>query len=140
MKLVLDASVILKLVLIQDEPHREKALEIIKNFQIDLVQIILPSLWKYEIGNILSTKDEANFVDFYKFILNIGFTTHEFSNTELVEIGEFAKRYKVSFYDASYHILAKFTDSVFVTADRAYFDKAEKAGSMVLLKNLNLVD
>ncbi|OGY25953.1 MAG: hypothetical protein A2Z24_02440 [Candidatus Woykebacteria bacterium RBG_16_44_10] len=138
MKLVLDASVILKLVLIQDEPHREKALEIIKNFQIDLVQIILPSFWKYEIGNILSTKED-NFADFYKFILNIGFSNHEFSNDELIEIGEFAKKYNVSFYDASYHILAKLTNSVFVTADEAYFDKAKKAGSIVLLRNLNLV-
>lgn len=138
MKLVLDASVILKLVLVQDESHSEGALEIVKNFQNDLVEIILPSFWRYEIGNILIFREEENYEDFYSFLLDIGFPTHDFSNDELIKVGKFAKANEVSFYGAAYHFLAKLTSSVFVTADEKYIKKAEKAGDVVLLKKLTL--
>ena len=138
MKLVLDASVILKLVLIQDEPHRERASEIVKGFQNSLVEIVLPSFWKYEIGNILSIKEQDNYRYFYNSLLNIGFPTHDFSDIELISVGDFARNSKVSFYDASYHYLAKSTNSTFVTSDIKYFEKVKNLGEIVLLKDLRI--
>ncbi|OGY21870.1 MAG: hypothetical protein A2126_00625 [Candidatus Woykebacteria bacterium GWB1_45_5] len=138
-KFVLDASVILKLVLVENEQDQDIALKIIKNFQEGKAEIVLPSFWMFEVGNILIRHHEE-FENLYRFILEIEFPAHDFNNRELIEIGNLAKNYQVSFYDASYYVLAKLTNSVFVTADEAYFDKAEKAGSIVLLKDLNFAD
>ena len=138
MKLVLDASVILKLVLIQDEPHREKASEIVKSFQNSSVEVVLPSFWKYEVGNILAIKELDNYRYFYNSLLSIGFPTHNFSDNELISVGDFARNSKVSFYDASYHYLAKLTGSTFVTSDINYFEKVKSLGEIILLKDLRI--
>jgi len=40
------------------------------------------------------------------------------------------KNLSVSFYDASYHALAKKIGGVFITADNRYYDKAKVVGNI----------
>jgi predicted nucleic acid-binding protein len=137
-KLVLDASVILKLVLIPKEPFREKALEIIKSFGDGLIKITLPDFWKLEVGNALIWKDPENYVEFYSFLLESGFLTYNFTNNDLVEVGMFAQNYHVSFYDSAYHYLAKLTNSTLITSDTKYFEKTKNIGNIALLKDFKI--
>lgn len=138
MKLVLDASVILKLVLIPDEPFREKALEIIRNFEDGLVEIKLPDFWKFEVGNTLIRKDPENFEEFYYFLLNGDLPIYSFTNKELVEIGNFSQSHAVSFYDSSYHYLARLTGATLITSDEKYFNKTKDIGNIALLKDFQI--
>jgi predicted nucleic acid-binding protein len=137
MVLVLDASVILKFVRTENEEDQHTALAILKDFQEGAIDIIMPGFWIFEVGNTLVRKEEE-FENLYQFLLDARFATYNFTSDELVGIGRFAKKNKVSFYDASYHFLAKLTNSVFVTADSKYFAKTKEAGSIVLLKDLKL--
>ena len=62
-KLVPDASVILKWVLPKDkEPYFEEAEAILGSFHNGLIDLLTPTLWIYEVGNLLGRKypDEAN--------------------------------------------------------------------------------
>ena len=137
MKFVIDASVILKIALVENEDDQQIALAILKLFQDGQTDIVLPSFWLFEVGNTLIRK-KVDFEKLYSFLLEIGFRQHNFSRTELIEVGTFAKTFNVSFYDASYQILAKLINYTFVTADEKYFEKAKKAGNISLLKSLKI--
>ncbi len=137
MKLVIDASVILKITLVENEEDQQIALAILKLFQDGEIDIVLPSFWLFEVGNTLIRKN-VDFEELYSYLLEIGFRQHNFSKAELIEIGTFAKTFNVSFYDASYHVLAKLINYTFVTADEKYFEKTKKTGNIALLKNLKI--
>ena len=137
MKLVIDASVILKIVLVENEEDQQIALAILKLFQDGKVDIVLPNFWFFEVGNTLIRKNVA-FAKLYLYLLEIGFRQYNFNPSELIEIGTFAKNFNISFYDASYHILAKLLNYTFVTADEKYFGKTKKAGNIILLNNLRI--
>lgn len=62
-RFVPDASVILKWVLPQDkEPHFEQAQAILESFHNELIDLLVPTIWIYEVGNLLGRKypDEAD--------------------------------------------------------------------------------
>ena len=56
MKLVIDASVILKITLVENEEDQQIALAILKLFQEGQADIVLPSFWLFEVGNTLIRK------------------------------------------------------------------------------------
>lgn len=137
MDLVIDASVILKVVLTENEADQQVAIAIIKRFQQNKLTIRLPIFWTFEVGNILIRKTEQFEAD-YKSTLDLDFQTQSFSNEELIQIGIFAKNFKISYYDAAYHFLAKLLNSTFVTADEKYFNKTKEIGNIVLLKDFKI--
>lgn len=54
---VLDASVILKWVLdSDDEPGRSEAANLLERWKRGEIELFVPSLWIYEVGNILALK------------------------------------------------------------------------------------
>lgn len=140
MKVVLDASVILKTVLPDEKPEEvELALDLFQKYTDQKIEIFVPSFWVYEIGNTLSiklSKDKA--VLGFKFLLAQDLKTFYFTKKQLLEIVEFSSSHKVSFYDAAYHLLAYFTDSVFITADKKYFQKFKSDKYLALLQKLKL--
>ena len=49
------------------------------------------------------------------------------------------KKYpKVSFYDASYHALAKAYEGTFITADKKYYEATKKEGNIKLFSELKI--
>src|SRR3989344_9272036 len=92
MDLVLDASVILKLVRTENEQDQETALGILKDFQDDKLNIILPGFWVFEVGNTLVRK-EKNFENLYLVLLDIGFTEYSFKSNDLIGVGKFAREH-----------------------------------------------
>lgn len=60
MTIVPDASVLLKLVLHEtSDPHHDDAIRFIRPYQNERFDLVLPTLWRYEIGNVLGLKASA---------------------------------------------------------------------------------
>lgn len=137
-KIVLDASVLLKIVLPdKGELQIKQALKLFQLFAQGKTAIYLPVFWRFEIGNTLIRKlSDELFIQKFDFLLLQPFEEYIFNKLEYLTIGQFATSQQVSFYDASYHMLAIFTDSTFITADRKYFQKIQDKENIILLENL----
>lgn len=135
---ILDASILIKIVLPEEhEPDVKKALTLFKLFTDKKLSVILPSFWSYEVGNTLIRKlSKELFEEKFKFLLSQSYQIYSFNVLENITIGKFTKLHNVSFYDASYHLLAHFTNSLFITADKKYFQKFKEDKNLVLLGNL----
>src|SRR3989344_5962720 len=122
-KVVLDASTLIKMVLPEDnEENIKEALTLFRQFTRRESTILLPSFWSYEVGNILIRKLPIGlFIEKFDFLLSQAIQEYSFNRVENLTIGKFAKLHHVTFYDASYYLLAIFTDSIFITADNKCF-------------------
>lgn len=117
-----DASVILKWVLPPDaEPHQAQALNIAASVASERIQVMLPALGYFEVGNILLRKyrQDAD-QDLADLRQQLGNCEQPVSPDWQREIVRLAAAYPVTFYDASYHALAIVNQGHFVTADEQY--------------------
>ena len=135
---ILDASILIKIVLPEkSEENIQEALLLFKQLEEGKTTVTLPSFWSYEVGNTLVRKlDVELFVEKFDYLLSQPFEIYSFSKEENLTIGKFAKFYNVSFYDASYHLLARFIDTIFITADRKYFSQFKEDKHITLIQNL----
>ncbi len=131
-----DASVLLKWVLpAAREPQVEQAIALLNAFRDGVVDVLLPSLWIFEVGNVLA----RNYPDSAKerlaalAALALPEMPLDAAGRELAL--DMAMRNRTSFYDASYHAIALLHDGRFVTADRRYAEAAGAQGGLVLLSD-----
>lgn len=134
MELVLDASVILKWFLPEEEsPQAQKLRQ--KHLKGEAF-IYAPSLLIFEVANALVTKKELTESDVEK-ALSIFFFTDlnfiEFSQILVNSAALTARKYRISVYDTSYITLAKTLAAKFITADRKLFEKVKSLGFVELL-------
>lgn len=133
--IVLDSSVALKWIF-ADENGAEHA-ERVRNDHISgKSEIAVPSLFFYEIANVLATKvklSEKEALEAFELISAFEFKVYELSDSEYLETMTFSIRHKVSVYDASYHVLADRLGCSFLTADRKFWEKVKDAGVAELL-------
>ena len=135
--IVIDASVILKWVLPPDfEPDRLQALAVAEAIAGGDLAIALPSLWYFEVGNILIRKypghaneDLADLRD--QLCAFERPMTGDWQN----QILALAVRHPVTFYDAAYHALAIINEGIFVTADEKYLQAAGNEPDVVHLRD-----
>jgi predicted nucleic acid-binding protein len=135
MIVVPDASVILKWVLgKEDEPTHPQALRLQEALLAEQVEIRVPTLWRYEIGNVLGLKQPRMARELMGVLLAYEFEEvplkTEYALEVLAHMREVAG---VTFYDAAYHVLALRTKGVYVTADEAYVKRAKRKGHVTLL-------
>jgi len=133
--IVLDSSVALKWIF-ADEEGAEHAERIRDEHISGKNEIAVPSLFFYEIANVLATKvklsaEEA--LEAFELISAFEFNVHELDSTELIETMALAMKHKVSVYDASYHLLASRLGCQFLTADRKFWEKVKGLGVAELL-------
>lgn len=131
-----DASVILKWVLKMDEDHVEKALALLSSWVAGETAIVLPSLWVYEVGNIVGRKNAEKAGEIMALLLDYRFPEARTDAGHLLTSLDLMRRHAVTFYDASYHAVALKAGGTFVTADDAYVRRAGDAGHVVSLKDL----
>ncbi len=131
-----DASTLLKWVLPpENEEHVEQALALAQAFNAGRISLLVPSLWIYEVGNVLALKHPD-------------FAEQQLSRLRRMEIPEssldeatvqvalglvIAK--KVSFYDAAYHAIAIVRRGLFVTADQKYLQAVGGGDHVMHLKD-----
>lgn len=128
-----DASVILKWVLQpEDEPDTGSALRVLEAFLGEAIEIRVPSLWRYEVGNILAVKRPGRAREAMEALLGYRFEEERLHSGYCLETLRFAAEAKgISFYDAAYHVLAIRTDGLFLTADRKYVARALRHGKIM---------
>ena len=133
--LVPDASVLLKWILrSDDEPDRNRALELKSAWLEDACELVVPSLWVFEVGNVLGLKHPAQAATLLQAMLDLGMR-EEAPHDYVAAILRLMRDHKVTFYDAAYHGLAIHLRGTMLTADRAYVKKAARAGHVALLND-----
>jgi len=133
--IVLDSSVALKWIF-ADEEGADRAIRIRDEHVSGKNEIVVPSLFFYEIANVLVTKVKLSIeeaLEAFELISAFEISVDEFENSEYMEAMAFAMKHKVSVYDASYHFLALQLGCRFLTADRKFFNKVKGLGVVELL-------
>ena len=143
-KIVLDSCVFCKLFL--QENDRQQAIDLITALAENNYDVIVPSLFLYE---VLSIAKISGFATSKAYELIVEFQKTQLQLVELdkpciektLEICEtgHAKSGFPSFYDASYHALAINNNCYFVTADKRHFNKTLQLGHIVLLSDWETV-
>jgi predicted nucleic acid-binding protein len=132
---VVDASVLLKWVLPEsDEEYTAQANAIAASALAGRLRLLVPSLWYYEVGNILARRipDHADAAMDHLVSLLMPWTQAPTSDVQKLAL-DLTRCHGVTFYDASYHALALATDGVLVTADVRYVRKVGTSASLTAL-------
>ena len=129
-----DASVILKWVLRFKEDSTEKALLLREDFLANKCQLVVPSLWFFEVGNILGAKEPHLAKALLGALLELNL--EEQDPGPILDISfELMETLRVTFYDAAYHATAIRREGTLITADDVFFRKAVSRGHLVRLRD-----
>ncbi len=129
-----DASVILKWVFdIPEEAGRDAALMLLDSWVAGECEFVLPSLWLYEVGNIVGRNVPEKAAEVMGLLIGYRFTEAPVTSAIANRTLEIMSKSRVTFYDAVYHAVALERRGMLVTADAAYIKRAGKLGHAVLL-------
>ena len=129
-----DASVILKWVLRFKEDSAEKALLLREAFLADKCRLVVPSLWFFEVGNVLGTKEPRLAQALLGALLEL--SLEEQDPDQILDLSfELMETLRVTFYDAAYHATAIRRNGTLITADDVYFRKAAPLGHVIRLRD-----
>ncbi len=130
-----DASVLLKWVLPgDDEQDDEAALSLRDAAAADTIQLVVPQLWIYEVGNTLARRFPDHAGDMLSSLVDFGLREARLDIRWRQQALSIALAYDVTFYDAAYHAVALVHGGVFVTADQRYVRRASTAGGVSSLR------
>lgn len=131
-----DASVLLKWVLpAERETYVEQAFALRDTFVAGRCRLLLPSLWIYEVGNVLALKRPRLAVEALNLLVAFDFEFAEPDEACRNKAFELTEHFGVSFYDAAYHAVAVVNHGVFVTADDKYLRRVDPAAHAISLKD-----
>ena len=141
-QLILDASIVSKWFI--EEQHTNKALQIRNLYAQGKIDITLPVLILFELGNVLMRHPSITLEDSKKAFegfLNLGIKLKSFVETEaLAKTLETARRFNITFYDASYVTLSELQNAKFVTADKKLYEKIRNEIDVSLLTSIKIED
>jgi len=119
---VLDASVILKWVLdAETEPGHAAAHRLLERWQEGELDLLVPSLWLFEVGNILCLKRPADASAALATLSDLGLSEVPFSPGLIQRTVTLVQSHGLTFYDASYLAVAEEKKVVLVTADGKFY-------------------
>ena len=130
MIVVPDASVILKWVLErEDEPDHSQALKLQEALLAEEIEVRMPTLWRYEVGNVLGLKKPRMATELMSALLAYEFEEVPLRTEYVLDVlAHMQDLSGVTFYDSAYHVLALRTKGLYVTADRVYVKRAKRKG------------
>ena len=137
--IVLDSSVALKWIF-ADEDGAEHAVRVRDEHVSGTNEIAVPSVFFYEIANVLATKAKLSLeeaLEAFELINDFEFDVHELDSPEYLEAMTLSMKHNISVYDASYHVLASRLGCRFLTADRKFWEKVKGLGVAELLGKLS---
>ena len=130
-----DASVLLKWVLPGDEEQdTDAALELRDGAVAGTLDLVVPQLWIYEVGNTLARRFPGDADELLASLADFGLTEARLDSRWRSRAVSLSVTYGVAFYDAAYHAVALGLGGVFVTADEGYVRRASKAGGISSLR------
>jgi predicted nucleic acid-binding protein len=135
MIIVPDASVVLKWVLEKaSEADQVQARWLQEAILTDRLEIRLPTLWRFEVGNVLGLKQPKLARELLSVLLAYDFEEVPLGKEYGGEILDHMREVNdVTFYDSAYHVLALRMKGLYLTADNAYVRKAKRKGHVTLL-------
>ncbi len=134
--LIIDASVILKWILLEQEENKTKALLLRKDFLENKVSLGIPSIALYEIMNVLAIKMPNIATNFLSQLMALQMTEFRLTlDITAIALNIIKKFGKISFYDAVYHAIAIKNNGIFITSDKQYYQKTRSMKYIELLKN-----
>lgn len=131
---ILDASVAVKWFVA--EPLRKKALNVREDYFENRIDLLAPSLIRYEIGNALrfhpgsSPKDLAGAV---KTIADMQIEQADLAQETVTAASEIAFQERITFYDAVYIALAEINRARLLTDDLLLYKKASRKQNVLQL-------
>ena len=94
----------------------------------------MPTLWRYEVGNVLGLKKPRMAAELMSALLAYEFEEVPLRTEYALDVLAHMQDVPgVTFYDSAYHVLALRTMGLYVTADRAYVKRAKRKGHVRLL-------
>jgi predicted nucleic acid-binding protein len=133
-----DASVILKWIFdTPDEADRDAALILLSSWVAGECEFLLPSLWLYEVGDIVGRNIPGNAPEFMELLIDYRIEEVPLSAVIAKRTLAIMAECGVTFYDAVYHAVALERRGTLVTADAGYLKKTGKLGNTVLLADFN---
>jgi len=137
---VIDASVAIKW-LIPESPEEQdvpQALALLNALKDERIALYQPAHWEAEIAGVLTRLSPATAVAKIVAIRSLIFTRVN-ETTVYATACDLAIRLNHHLFDTLYHAVALHTpESILVTADSRYFEKACALGQISLLSSLNL--
>lgn len=120
------------------EPDYERALRIREAWLEERLHIIVPSLWIYEVGNLLGRMVPQQAPQTLAALLEYEMVEAPMTPDLCRGTCDLMDRYAVTFYDAVYHAVAIEEQGLLITADEAYVAKTKKAGQLQLLSETEI--
>ena len=134
--IVPDASVLLKWVFkAPEEKHTEQALVLLDYWVGGRINLVVPALWRFEVGNILGLKSANLAADTMALLLEYRIEEQALTAEICRQTFSIMKACKVTFYDAAYHAVALARSATFLTADEVYVHKTGQIGHVMILKD-----
>lgn len=118
----------------EDEEDGDLALSLRDNALAGAVDLVVPQLWIYEVGNTLARRFPDVAGEALASLAEFGFIEAELDAEWRAQAVTLATAYDVAFYDAAYHAVALVHRGVFVTADERYVARAWQAGNISTLR------
>jgi len=135
-KYIVDASVILKWVLEKEkEPDHDQATGLLHAWVSGEVGIAAPSLWTYEVANVLgrALPDEAE--QKMELLLDLQISVVDCSEQMVRQCFTWMKEHQITFYDAAYLAAAYEIDALLLTSDEKFRAKMKNDERICLLRN-----
>lgn len=136
---VVDASVILKWVL-GDEQERDHdtALRLLDAWGAGEAELVVPTLWQYEVGNFLGRELPGEAMEKMDILLNLRIQTLDLNKDMIQRCFAWMEQHGVTFYDASHLAVASEIQAILLTADGRFVKKMGEVDRICLLKDLAL--
>ncbi len=125
--IIVDASLANKLFL-PNELNYTKVDALFEKHDLGLEEILIPDLLIYEVANTLATKTQipsATMTWALTKLYKLNMQIINISEKQIKLIAKFAKKYKVSVYDATYAVLAKEKKCNLITADSKFVSQVK---------------
>ncbi len=138
-RIVVDTSVFIKWVKARDEELLDEARRLLAEIEAQAIEIHVPALLLYEVGNILLLKTRlstAALATAIEHLLTLPFKVAPPATPLLKRAARLGRRLEVTFYDASFIALAVELDCPFVTADRSLFERTKSVPQVKHLARL----
>lgn len=125
-KIVVDTSVLVKWIKTKDEELVHEARRLLTDVERRSLEIHVPALLLYEVGNILlkTDHDAAGLNDAISNLEALPLTVAPPATPLLKRAARLGRELRLTFYDASFLALAVELDCPFITADRSLFEHA----------------
>ncbi len=132
-KIVVDTSVLIKWIKTRDEDLVAEAGVLLKRIERTPLEVAVPALLLYEVGNILLVKTRLRPADLARAMDQISAFPLVVADPEpdrLRRAARLGRELELTFYDASFVALAEELDCEFVTADRRLYEASRRLPRM----------